>query len=167
MIEKESVKENNYYSMKHSPPINSILLLIIILLVACYAAASIVHSDSPYRESMDLVGDYNAYQRKWMNEAWEMSHDKEFMYMMKAENGLLNHDRQGHSSNVGTDWGFCQINDYYHSELVNDPRFLSEPLWQLEQCYRLYRSGTKFYALERLRSDASFRAQIQSQFIFF
>lgn len=143
------------------------LLFIFITFIILLSCSTIVFSDEIYSESMDLVGDYNAYQRKWMNEAWEMSHDKEFMYMLKAENGLLNHDRQGHASKIGTDWGFCQVNDHYHSEIVNDPRFLSDPHWQLEQCYGLYRSGTKFYALERLRNDANFRSQIQSHFIFF
>lgn len=145
----------------------NLVLLITLIILFFFVAANIVRSneEQQYIESMDLVGDYNAYQRKWMNEAWKMSNDKEFMYMLKAENGLLNHDRQATSGEPS--FGFCQTHQKYHPEIVNDPRFFTEPLWQLEQCYRLYKGGTRFYAVDRMRNDANFRAQVESSFIFF
>lgn len=43
------------------------------------------------------------------------------------------------------DWGFCGVSDFYHWDIVEDERFLSDPYWQLEQCYELYTGGTTFY----------------------
>jgi len=81
-----------------------------------------------YVESMDLVGKYNEYQRKWMNEAWNISHDKEFMYMLKAENGKLNHDRQSDVVNNGVrepSFGFCQLHFPSHPKIAKDPLFFN------------------------------------------
>ena len=148
------------------------LLPLLIASGLCAAALllpkSAVAVDEPYIEAMDLVGEYNAYQRIWMHEAWEMTHDKEFMYMLKAENGLLNSDRRHNPANnaAGVDWGFCGINDHWHPEIVSDPRFF-EPMWQLEKCWELYQGGTKFHSVARLKRDAAFRSKIMSHFIFF
>lgn len=158
-------------------------ILIFTLFFSTFGQRAFSNEVDIYIESMDLVGDYNAYQRKWMNEAWEMTHDKEFMYMMKAENGKLNHDRQSEVVKYVTrydendepyqvairepSFGFCQMHRKHHPEIVNDPRFFSDPLWQLEQCYRLYKGGTKFYAVDRMRNDANFKSQVESSFIFF
>lgn len=95
-----------------------------------------------------LKGDYNDYQRYWMNYAWRKWHDKEFMVMLKAENGLLNHDRQSlvkDKNGREPSYGFCQIHKGYHPQIVNDPRFFTDPAWQLGECYRLWKGGTKFY----------------------
>ena len=155
--------------MKKQPQIFSFFLFLLAIIVACFAIANVVHSDEPYYQSMDLVGDYNAYQRKWMNEAWNLSHDKEFMYMLKAENGLLNHDRRHDPSQnmVGVDWGFCGTNDVHNATVRNDPRFMTDPLWQLGECYRMFKGGTAFHAYKRTLREPDFRAIIQLHFIFF
>jgi len=159
--------------MKKSPQIFSFFFFILSVIVACFAVASVVHSDEPYYQSMDLVppdGDsYNAYQRRWMNEAWELTHDKEFLYMLKAENGLLNHDRRHDPSQnmVGVDWGFCGTNDVHNATVRNDPRFMSDPLWQLGECYRMFKGGTAFHAYKRVQNEPEFRKTIESHFIFF
>ena len=120
--------------------------------------------------TMDLVGNYNDYQRHWMQIAWKISnHDKHFMYMLKGENGLLNHDRQSmvYSNGVREDsWGFCQIFRRYHPDTVNDTRFFSVPEWQLEQCYNKWKSGTVFYAYERFKKDWKYKIKIKSHFKF-
>ena len=140
------------------------LLMILSISTLFLCASILVVAQEPYQESMDLVGDYNQYQRKWMNEAWNMSHNKEFMYMLKAENGTFNHDRIHDPSNnvVGVDWGFCGTNDHYHADIVNNPLFFSDPMWQLEQCYEMYLGGTTFHGLKRVNDP-----EIQSHFIFF
>lgn len=43
-------------------------------------------------------------------------------------------------------WGYCQIHRQWHSAIVDDPRFFTDKRWQMEQCYRLWSGGTKFYA---------------------
>jgi len=48
-------------------------------------------------------------------------------------------------------YGFCQININFHKEIVNDPRFLQDERWQMEQCYRLYKKGVAFYAITRAK----------------
>ena len=106
-----------------------------------------------------LVGNYNDYQYHWTNYAWNTFRDKEFMYMLASENGLYNHDRK--SLVKGEDsWGFCQIHRYYHPKIVNDPRFFTDPAWQLGECYRLFKGGTTFYGYNRfergLKANASF-----------
>lgn len=113
-----------------------------------------------------LVGNYNEYQNYWMNYAWNRWHDKEFMYLLKAENGLFNHDRRHDPSGnaVGVDWGFCGTNDYHHAEKVNDPRFFSDPAWQLEKCYEMYKDGVTFYGLIRVRNEPDYRYKISKHF---
>jgi hypothetical protein len=104
--------------------------------------------NTPWRIKNVLRGNYNAYQHHWMNYAWNRWHDEEFMVMMKAENGMLNHDRQSlvrDKNGREPSFGFCQIHKGYHPEIVNDPRFFTDPAWQLEQCKRLWDGGTKFY----------------------
>jgi len=115
---------------------------------------------------IELVGDYNDYQRKWMQYAWQISHDKEFLYMLKGENGLLNHDRKSLVPGEPS-YGFCQIHQGFHPEIVNDSRFWSDPAWQLNQCYKLWKGGTVFYAYERIKRDPAYRASIESHFKFY
>ena len=105
-----------------------------------------------------------------MQIAWEISHDKDFMYMLKAENGLLNHDRQSEVYNNGVrepSFGFCQIHRGYHPEIVNDPKFFTDPKWQLEQCYRLWTGGTAFYGWHRFKADWTFQQKVKSNFKFY
>jgi len=82
--------------------------------------------------------------------AWDVSaHDKTFIYLLKAENGEIDsttkhrlpYRRNGKQYN---DYGLCGVSEYYYPEITNDPRF-KDWRWQVEQCYRLYKGGTKFY----------------------
>ena len=122
-------------------------------------------------QRMELVGNYNDYQRYWMEVAWKISnHDQNFLYMLKAENGLLSHDRQSNVYKNGIrepSFGFCQIHRGYHPEIVNDPKFFTDPKWQLEQCYRLWTGGTAFYGWHRFKSDWAFQQKVKSNFKFY
>lgn len=46
-------------------------------------------------------------------------------------------------------YGFCQIHRRWHKSIVDDPRFFTDKRWQMEQCFRLWSRGTKFYAPPR------------------
>ena len=108
-------------------------------------------------------------QITYINYAWEISQDKEFLYMLKAENGEVSHDRRSNYFNNGSrepSYGFCQIHKGYHPEIVNDPRFFSDPLWQLEKCLELWENGTAFYAYYKYLSDEGYRRSIKSKFHF-
>lgn len=69
------------------------------------------------------------------------NNDLNFLALLDAENGLFSPDRIGATG----DKGFCQISPKWHPEITSDPRF-TDPKWQLEQCFRLYKNGTTFYA---------------------
>jgi len=68
--------------------------------------------------------------------------DKRFLALLNAENGLWTPVR-AHDDGVGH--GFCGISYPWHKDIIEDERFLSNPQWQLEQCYRLWKGGTKFF----------------------
>ena len=104
-----------------------------------------------------LKGSYNEYQYKWTDYAWNKYHDKEFMYMLASENGLFNHDRQSlvydSSGRREPSYGFCQIHRGYHPNIVNDPRFFSDPAWQMDKCYEKFTGGTVFYGYTRFKKS--------------
>ena len=91
-------------------------------------------------------------QNKYVRIASQISNnDLDFLALIDAENGLWTPDRlHGVNSDGSRDYGFCGINKYWHPEIVNDSRFQSDPKWQLEQCLRLYKGGTKFYGKSKI-----------------
>ena len=84
-------------------------------------------------------------QQQYVRYASKISNnDLDFLATLEAENGLWTIDRVG----VTNDRGFCQISPYYHSEITNDKRFLTDAHWQLDQCWKLYKGGTRFYGAD-------------------
>jgi len=95
----------------------------------------------------------SADQQKYVDMAYEISGgDKDFVYLLEAESGTWTIDRK--SKKVGSngyyDYGFAQINKGFHKEIVNDPRFFKDPYWQIQQAYKLYKGGTRFYAKKNI-----------------
>lgn len=87
-------------------------------------------------------------QNQYVRMASEISgNDKTFLALLDAENGLWTPTRKSTAvgSNGYRDVGFCQINPGFHPKIFYDKRFLTDPKWQLEQCYKLYLGGTTFY----------------------
>lgn len=88
-----------------------------------------------------------------MQYAWEISKDKNFVYLLEAENGKA-WDHQRRSILIGKngyyDYGMCQINKGYHKKIVNDDRFFTDWKWQMNQCLRLYKGGTTFYGVANI-----------------
>lgn len=80
--------------------------------------------------------------------------DVDFIALLKGENGMFTMDRRSMIiwANGHYDYGLCQINDWYHQDIVNDPRFKTSYEYQVEQCYKLYKWGTKFYAKPKIPS---------------
>ncbi len=93
-------------------------------------------------------------QQQYIDYAWNTYHDKNLVYLLKAENGLITPDRKHliayyycpktHKKGVFNDWGFGGTSDCWHPEIVKDPRFFSDPDWQIDQVYKLYKEGTTF-----------------------
>ena len=69
--------------------------------------------------------------------------DLDFLATVEGESGTWTPDRK-HNDGVGH--GFCGISYPWHKGIIEDPRFLTDPYWQLSECFRLYKGGTKFYA---------------------
>lgn len=89
-------------------------------------------------------------QNQYVRIAAEISNnDKEFLAKLDSENSLWKIDRQSNVVINGIrepSFGFCQTHRGYHPEIVNDKRFFTDAKWQLEQCYKLFKGGTKMYA---------------------
>lgn len=98
-------------------------------------------------------------QQQWVRIASEISgNDLDFLATLEAENGLWSPFRQSDYVKNGVrepSYGFCQIHKGYHPEIVNDPRFFTDARWQLEQCWRLYKGGTKFYGKNNISKTKS------------
>ena len=91
---------------------------------------------------------------KYVNYAYSLGWLK-FIALLEAENGLWSIDRR---SNIGYvrkwktyyDYWFCQISEYYHPNIYNDPKFYTDWKWQIDKCYKLYKWGTKFYGINNI-----------------
>lgn len=141
------------------------------------AAGSALHNASTGEESEitapsvaktpQLAEGHTQDQQDVIDYAWEVSNgDMRFIYLLTGENGEYSFTRRHNPSNnsVGVDWGLCGINDYYHKNIIQDSRFLTDREWQTRKCYELYTSGTTFYGIKRYDRDANYRQKIHNKF---
>ena len=138
------------------------MIVIILGLLSVILNWNTLTEDKTLIPSAKAYDDILAYSGKWditapylINGSWEQQEvimnawkisggDTEFIKMLAGENGLFTHDRK--SDVPGEDsWGYCQMHRAWHSDIVDDPRFWNDPYWQLEQCYKKWIGGTKFY----------------------
>jgi hypothetical protein len=83
-------------------------------------------------------------QQQYVRIAAEISNnDLDFLATLNQENGLWQPDRR--AINGEDSWGFCQFHRAWHSKIVDDARFFTDPEWQLEKCWNAYKGGTTFY----------------------
>lgn len=54
------------------------------------------------------------------------------------------------------DYGFCGMSDGYKKHITDDPRFLTDWRWQIDQCYKEYKAGTRFYGWEQRHERGKF-----------
>jgi hypothetical protein len=123
---------------------------------------------SPSSAKPILAEGHTKEQQAVIDAAWELSNgDIRFIYLLTAENGQYTHDRihPKVAGSIGTDYGLCGVNDYYHRNLVSNPRFKSDWKWQLKKCYELYRDGTTFYGIIRYDQSPSYRQKIHAKFL--
>jgi hypothetical protein len=73
------------------------------------------------------------------------NNDLDFLATVNGENGLWTPDRK-HNDGVG--FGFCGISYPWHKAIIEDERFLSDPRWQMTQCYNMFKGGVRFYAFD-------------------
>jgi len=74
--------------------------------------------------------------------------DMDFVLTLKAENWWFNMYQQANARSNGkredARW-LCQLHRNRHKNIVDDKRFWNSWKWQVEQCYKKYKGGTKFY----------------------
>ena len=128
---------------------------------------------SEYQEGWSTypqIKDHSLDQIEKLRYAYKISNDKDFVMMLKAENGEVSqHTRSKVFQKDGKlepSWGLCQIHKPSHPESYDGTPFFTDWRWQVRECLRLYQGGTKFYALDRYKNDLSFRKRINSFFTF-
>ena len=85
------------------------------------------------------------YRQEYIRYARAISSwDIDFILTLEAENWQRKPDRQSMNKKEDSRW-FCQLSRIWHKNIVDDPRFLSDPKRQLEQCLSKYRAGTRMY----------------------
>jgi len=90
--------------------------------------------------------DVDEDQQKYVRMAAAISgNDLDFLATVNQENGLWTPDR---IHNDGYGRGFCGFDTRWWNHIINDERFLTDPHWQLEQCYEKYVGGTRFYGFD-------------------
>lgn len=100
--------------------------------------------------------------QKYVNYAYNISNwSLDFIATLDQENWLRDMKRQSLVYDKfwreDSRW-FCQVNRYYHPEIVNDERFFTDWEWQLDKCRELYKWGTKMFGYNK-------RANSYSRFI--
>ncbi len=102
--------------------------------------------EQPMEEQLCWKKDVGEDQNQYVQMAAEISNnDIDFLATLNQETGLWTPDRK-HNDGVGH--GFCGISYPWHKDVIEDERFLTDPYWQLEQCWRLYTGGTRFYGYD-------------------
>ncbi len=106
----------------------------------------------PYNEKLpSITGNLLTYhapdQEPIVRYLWEISHNKDFLYTVRSENGTLNPFRKSDLIGVNgyRDEGLCQLNRQYHIDFINSPDFQD---WkkQADYCWKIYQARpTAFY----------------------
>ena len=82
------------------------------------------------------------------------NNDLDFIGTLEGENDTWDSQRQSDYINQygyrEDSWGFCQVHRPSHSHIVNDPRFFTDEVWQLKECWRLYQDGVAMYGKDKL-----------------
>jgi hypothetical protein len=107
---------------------------------------------------------HSAFQNEVVNYAYEISsHNKEFLYTLKAENGTFDPERISKPNKDGyRDYGLCQMHYPYHKEFIDSPEFHDWKL-QLLRCWQIYedagrrgRLRTTFYGYNKISAMKHF-----------
>lgn len=120
----------------------------LIIATLLFSQASFAYAPRPYV--------YGADDRKQevIDYAWDVSGDPSFIYTLEAESSAWSPYKRSngwvwYGGRKTYDWGICQISERWHPEIVRDPRFFKDWKWQVDECWRLYASGTRFYGSDR------------------
>jgi len=102
-------------------------------------------------------------QEMYMNYGFALSKGNiNFPYKMKAENGTLDPTRQSDCVDKKTgvrepSYGFCQMHMKWQSDKILDPRFKTDWMWQMQECYKLWKGGTPMYGKVTSKVIKSFK----------
>ena len=80
--------------------------------------------------------------------------DKDFVYTLTIENDNWTITRRhglkywcSRTKGWSYDWGMG-ISDCWHPEITNDERFFTDYRWHIEQAWKLYSGGSRFYGYD-------------------
>lgn len=95
----------------------------------------------------------NENEQNFVKYASKISNNNiQFLSTIQGENSLWTHDRLHRD---GHGWGFCGFDDRYWQGIIDNPKFLNDPYWQMNQCWEHYQRGTRFYARDRWKERAT------------
>ena len=126
-----------------------------------------LHMAAPLPPAPKLAVGHSQEQQDVIDYAWQVSNgDMRFLYLLTAENGEYTYKRQHHAgaNTVGIDFGLCGVNNYWHNDIVSDPRFFTDREWQTRECYKLYTAGTTFWGIKRFDKEPAYRQKIINKF---
>ena len=127
-----------------------------------------------YRRSVTAVSKGDQ-ENKILTEAYKKTGDKEFVKMLVAENGRVDPSRQSDaiakSGSRELSWGICQIHCPSHEDLCGGRTYPTNPdfwnwEWQVNECYKLWKGGTTFYAYNRLGRDKEYAEAVNGMLRF-
>ena len=88
-----------------------------------------------------------SYLLCWNWQAWEEKDPPNQLYAMsKCEN-----DTEGWFWRKHNDFGFG-VSDGYYKKIVDDPRFFTDWRWNVDQTYKLYKGGTRFFGEDKCQN---------------
>ena len=92
------------------------------------------------------------FQNEMIAYAYKISgKDFSFIQMIEAESGWVV-DAVGINSGGSVDYGLCQINGYFHRQIVTDPKF-NDWKWEIDTCYQMYAGGVTFYGASKIDTE--------------
>jgi len=111
------------------------------------AVDTAVFIPDPPKKELCTKNDVGEDQQQYVRMAAEISNnDLDFLTTLNQENGLWDPGRKAYGNEDS--WGFCMFNRIWHSKTVDDPRFFTDPEWQMQKCWNAYKGGVRFYGYD-------------------
>jgi hypothetical protein len=130
--------------------------------VAAMSPLPLIKTEAVAEPELCTKKDVDEDQQQYVRMAAEISNnDIDFLATLNQENGTWDPKKKAYGNEDS--WGFCMFNRIWHSKVVDDPRFFTEPEWQMQKCYEAYKGGTRFYGFDvRKKSYDKFTCPNQS-----
>ena len=95
---------------------------------------------------IDIIDGYSVHRNNYAEYAYFISDDEDFVRTMYTESKFIP-TAVGYNKDGSRDVGIGQINSYFHYEIISNERY-SDPYFQIQQAWKLYKQGTRFYGYD-------------------